>query len=578
MSRLEVLKGPSRGKVFRLSKMATIGRSLDATIRFDDLTLSREHARIILDERGGAIIEDLRSGNGTFVNGVRVESARLSDEDVIALGQSVAVFRVGEQSSSSSAARMTMLSVDDQESDSSVVNTLDMYSASVRHKGQDESSMEDLLSANKCLNILYDMYRSIGTNLDEEVLLEKILDTLFHIFPETQRGFIILRDQNTGELTPRAARVLGPEQENRLNVSQAIVRYLLEQKQAVLSKDVMRDQRFGESQSLIDMGVRSIMCAPLMKEDEVLGFISLDTQDVGTRYDDDGLALLVGIATQAGLAISNARMHAQLVERERLNQDLRNASRIQHSFLPQSPPVVPGYEFADWYCAAEEVGGDFYDFISLPDGRLAVVVGDVSGKGVPAALMMAKTSSHVRFQAASGASPGRIMAEINRALAGAENEMFVTVLLAVLDTEENAVTVANAGHLAPILRRADGTAREVGAESGFPVGLLKDAKFPETSIRIEPGDRLCLFTDGITEAMSVSKEQYGRQRLVGAVEAASASAEGIVLSIRESVATHTKGATQSDDVTLVCFGHLGGGETVEGAEHEEVAAAIPETP
>ncbi len=571
MSKLAAVKGPLAGHSFTLSKVSTIGRGMEATIRLDEITVSREHARLIQDESRGVILEDLRSGNGTFVNGVKVTSARLQDGDTVAIGESVLTFQSEDADVKARVQRMATLTLEAQDSDSSTMKTLDVEAAHARHNISDDSAISELNVTNRSLQILNELFRSFGTKLDKAELLDEIVDTLFEVFPRTHRAFIIMRDADTGELAPCGVRVRGPESDTQLSMSKTILEVVMDQKLAVWAKDAMSDGRFRESESIVNMQMRSVMCAPLMTEAEVFGFVTLDTQEISPNYNEDGLALLVGIANQASLAIANARMHAELLTQERVNQDLQNASRIQHSFLPQNPPLVPGYEFADWYCAALEVGGDFYDFINMPDGKLGVVVGDVSGKGIPAALMMAKTASLVRFEAATGRSPGAIMKAINKSMAETETKLFVTVLLMSVDCEANAVVMANAGHPLPVLRRGDGTVEAITFESGFPVGLMDDAEFPEYSMRIEPGDRLCLFTDGVTEAMNAAQEQYGETRLVSAVEGATANAYEIVQAIQKSIARHVDGASQSDDLTLVCFGPY------DGAEPELVLLAAEES-
>ncbi|GAF98892.1 unnamed protein product, partial [marine sediment metagenome] len=287
-------------------------------------------------------------------------------------------------------------------------------------------TIEELSSVNYRLRTLLEIFQSIGTALDEDELLERILDQLFDVFPESGRGFIILRDPDTGMLTPRAVKKAKPDvtdSEERLPISGTIIEYVLERKQAVLSADAMSDDRFPTSQSILDFEMRSVMCAPLMYEDEVLGFILLDTQRIASNYDEEGLTLLAGIANQAALSIANARLHSQLLKRERLEQDLRNARRIQNSFLPTEPPHVGDYEFVDWYGTALEVGGDFYDFIELPGGEVVVVVGDVSGKGITAALMMAQMASNVRFFAGARPQPAELLAKLNQVALSSATDM-----------------------------------------------------------------------------------------------------------------------------------------------------------
>ena len=558
MARLAAKKGPAAGKTFPLAKVTTLGRSLGVEIRLEDPIVSREHARLVRDASGSYTIKDLQSGNGTFVNDLRIESCKLREGDEIRLGDNVLVFHVGERPVAVAAAEKTMIHVSKSPADSTVVNTIDVDSGSTTIPVSERTTIEELTSANRRLQIVCDMFRAIGTDLNEDQLLEKILDTLFRVFPDTDRGFIILREPRTGTLTPAATKTVTKDTDDRLAISDTILQYVLDEKHAVLSKDAMQDGRFRGSQSIAELQVRSMMCAPLKHEDSIWGFITIDTQRVSTQYDEEGLTLLAGIANQASLSIANARLHAELVDRERIEQDLRHARDIQLSFLPQQVPDVKGYEFADWYTTAHEVGGDFYDFIQLPDGKLGIVLGDVSGKGITAALMMAKVTGHVRFLAAAGLPPSGLLSELNKLISASGTEVFVTVLFMVLDTDRHVLLIGSAGHLPPFIRRADGTVEAADCTTGFPIGITEESEFPECSLTIGTRDRVCAFTDGLTEAMNESKEPYGDDRLKEVLRDAPPAPAAIVEKIQGSVHEYVSGAEQSDDLTLVCFGPSNG--------------------
>jgi serine phosphatase RsbU (regulator of sigma subunit) len=300
--------------------------------------------------------------------------------------------------------------------------------------------------------------------------------------------------------------------------------------------------------------MRSVMCAPLMYEEEVLGFILLDTQRIASNYDKEGLQLLVGIANQAALSIANARLHRRLVQRERLEQDLRNARRIQNSFLPTEPPQIEGYQFVDWYGTALEVGGDFYDFIELPDRQVLVVVGDVSGKGISAALMMAQMASNVRFFAGSRAGPSGLLQKLNDVALSPANDMFVTVLVMYVDCNENVVHLSNAGHCYPMRRKPNGQVERIEGANGFPVGITEEAEFPEITVELGDGEIITAFSDGIIEAMNEDGELFGYRKLSATMAESADNPADVVKGIQKAMRDHTGAAAQSDDLTLVCFG------------------------
>jgi len=554
MARLVATEGVRAGTTVHLQGSTKVGRSLNADLRLDDLTVSREHALFVVTDRGECVVQDLGSGNGTFVNGKSVQTQTLTDGDQIAIGRNKFVFYSDTKSATSVPAESTSLEVEAAGTDSSVLNAIDMDSSEARQEVSDDSTVEQLYNINRRLRTITDIFSSIGAMLDEEEILPKVLDKLFEVFPGTHRGFIILRDPETGKLTPRAAKTFDPNEETRLALSETILEFVLDRKQAILSRDAMHDARFEGSESILGVKMRSVMCAPLKYQNDVLGFILLDTKRVAASYDEDGLALLAGIANQASLAIANARMHEQLLSRQRLEQEMHNASRIQQSFLPRAVPSIEGYEFVDWYATALEVGGDLYDFIELPDNKMVIVVADVSGKGVPAALMMAKIAAHVRFLSASGLAPAGIMKRLNEAVVAGETDMFATALVLHLDCSEHQVKMVNAGHPHPLLKKADGSVEPMKGDTAFPIGILEEVEFPEVSLVLQPNDRLCVFTDGITEAMNENKECFGEDRLEKVLRESSNSASEIVENLQRALREHVGSATQSDDLTWICFG------------------------
>jgi serine phosphatase RsbU (regulator of sigma subunit)/pSer/pThr/pTyr-binding forkhead associated (FHA) protein len=559
MAHLVITNGDKAGATIPLRRVTCIGRGLDMDVRLDDLTVSKRHARILSNDRGEFIVEDMASSNGTFLNGSQVTTRKLAEGDEIRIGNSSFAFHSGSKAAAEPPPDRTLLDVGKDVTSTSVLSAVHVTPETAHGRVGADTTIEELSSTNLRLRTLLEIFQSIGAALDEDELLGKILDKLFEVFPETRRGFLILRDPETGQLTQRAAKLAkgGTPDEEHLQISATILEHVMEKKEAVLTADAMKDPRFAASQSILDFEMRAVMCAPLMYESQVLGFILLDTPRIARNYDEEGLTLLAGIANQAALSIANARLHSQLLRRERLEQDLRNARRIQNSFLPQEPPRVDGYEFVDWYNTALEVGGDFYDFIDLGDGRIVIVVGDVSGKGITAALMMAKMASNVRFFSGSRPQPSRLLERLNQVALSSETDMFVTVLAMLLDCAANTVTLSNAGHCYPLLRKADGSIERVEGGNGFPIGITRDAEFSETSVSIGPGELLCAFSDGIVEAMDEEGELFGYKGLSRSVAEPAASLGDVIKNIQKAMREHTGAAAQSDDLTLVCFGRTG---------------------
>ncbi len=256
-------------------------------------------------------------------------------------------------------------------------------------------------------------------------------------------------------------------------------------------------------------------------------------------------------------------MHETLLERERLERDLKIAEQVQKRFLPQEVPQVQGYEFFSYYNPTYEVGGDYYDFVRLPGEKLAMAVGDVSGKGVAAALMMAKFSGDTRFCILTQDSPAAAANELNHLLyaAGIE-EKFITLSLCVLDLATRRVTLTSAGHPPLLIRRADGTIEEIGEEiAGFPLGILDGSDYREAQIALEPGDVAVIHSDGVTDSRNTDEELYDsreNRRLIKRLAESSGGPAAVGRAILQDIREYSAGHSQADDITLVCFGPTGG--------------------
>jgi phosphoserine phosphatase RsbU/P len=260
------------------------------------------------------------------------------------------------------------------------------------------------------------------------------------------------------------------------------------------------------------------------------------------------------------VSLDNATMHEQVVAQRAMQRDLELARRMQRTLLPSKPPQVPGYFFFDYYQAARQVGGDYYDYVPLPGGRFAVIVGDVAGKGVPAALMMARLSADVRFSLASEPDPAKAIQQINEGFAHHDwQDRFVTMIAAVVNPRSNELTIVNAGHMAPLLSRRGGSVGEIGEEAaGLPLGVAEGFEYESHTHQLEPGDVVTIFTDGFSEAMNEERELYGLERLKTQLSSPAVSVADFGQHILEDVSRFVDGFDQSDDMCLVCFGRIEG--------------------
>ena len=221
--------------------------------------------------------------------------------------------------------------------------------------------------------------------------------------------------------------------------------------------------------------------------------------------------MLASVACQAAIAVENASLHESALKTHALERDLDLAHKVQQGILPSAPPKIDGYEFFDYYDPASQVGGDYFDYVPLPGGRLAVVLADVSGKGMPAALVVARLSSEARYCLASEATPAEALNRLNTSfLRSGWEDRFVTMVVAVIDLERHLLTVANAGHMPPLLRRGDKSLQAIGVdETGVPLGVDSEPGYGQASVELAPGDCFTVFTDGISEAMDINNQLYG---------------------------------------------------------------------
>jgi serine phosphatase RsbU (regulator of sigma subunit) len=292
------------------------------------------------------------------------------------------------------------------------------------------------------------------------------------------------------------------------------------------------------------------MCAPMVTQSgKVLGVIQIDTKDSTGIFSQEDLDVLLSASTQAARAIELARLHEEL-------RDLEAANRIQHSFLPDGPPQIAGLAFFDHYSPARQVGGDYYDYIPLPGNRLAVALGDVAGKGIAAALMMARLSAAARFCLATTANAAEAVGKLNRDLARTfGDDRFATFLLAVIDLAQFNITLVNAGHLPPLRCAPNQDAPvPVGEDlAGLPLAGI-EFPYEAMTLTLAPGECLLFYTDGVTESRDPCGELYGVERLRSLVQKTPADVEHIGEAILADVQQFAAGRPQSDDLTLVCFG------------------------
>ena len=565
MAYLSILKGLNAKQSIALDKdRILLGRNAncDIVLPANDFAVSREHA-CISRIQSKFFIEDMGSRNGTFVNNQAVTGQRqLNDNDRIRICDFLYSFH------ESVPAKPPPLPPEVRpEQTLEEPEELSAFEASVSTSSQ--LFLES--QPTEKIRILIEISNNLRRILELDRLLPKIADNLFQLFRQADRAFLIIReevierDKTIERLIPKVIKTRRVQDESVASYSRSIVRECLKTVQAFLCDDAATDQRFNMSQSIADFRIRSVMCAPLWSQDDkAFGVIQLDTQDRAKKFTQDDLNLLMAVANQASIALECARLHEDRLAQERLRRDVELAQQVQRSFLPQHQPEVPGYQFYAYYEPAQEVGGDYYGFIPLPPAqqRLAIMLGDVAGKGVPAALLMAKLSSDARFCLLSQGNPAAAISVLNDLLYEHTSQMdrFVTLAAAVLDASAHTLTLVNAGHPAPLIYRgATQTVEEATAKDtiGLPLGVTQGFVYRSHEVQLQPGDCVLLYSDGVTDQTDKQNNQIQQKAIRTALQEEVRTPQMLGERIVKILKQHAAGRAQQDDITLVCFGRTG---------------------
>jgi phosphoserine phosphatase RsbU/P len=542
---LQVVSGPLAGRVFKIDRdVMIIGRNPDCDLVLEPKSVSRRHAALV-NRSGEYVLKDIGSTRGTYVNGLRLtEPVVLKNGSVVQVGEIHLTFKA------------QAVQIQDGEDDQSTVfAAIDMTTPSDRWVPAVKPEVK--------LRAMNRISQAFGSTLVLGEILEKVLATLFEIFPSAERGFVLLKDHERGTLSPEAIHTRsGPPGD--LKISKSILQRVLHDGQAILSKDLPTE--FPNSDSVSDCQIRSLMCVPIQDQKRLpIGIIQIDTRDGRGRFDHEDLDLLVSVANQISVAVQNAQLHREALKQHDLEQELQFARQVMQALLPERPASVPGYEFWDCYEPARHVGGDYYGFIPLrathdtgggPVHRWAIAVGDVVGKGLPAALLTAKLSAEIRLFLQGETDPARVVTRLNCQLC--ENgvlDMYITFLLAVLDVTNHQLLLVNAGHPCPLIRRHGGRLEELGkARSGVPLAIQADWTYETTETALEPGDLVILYTDGVTDAFNPQNQRFGDAGLRDALNLAPAGPAAAGEMLVQQVRAHAAGCSQFDDITMIAFG------------------------
>lgn len=547
----------------------TIGRSARNDLCLEDPFASRLHAEV-RQRDDGIWVSDLGSANGTYLNGQRLTSpAKLRNGDRVRIGETEIEF--SDRADTAPARAQTSIlyaepsvvapspeatiTAESRHSASNLLSALD--STQKTQVGTAISSLA--IEQRDALAIISRVSLLLLSPLSLDDTLRHVLDSIFEALP-ADRGYVMLLETPPGspqaepQLVCKAmkSRRQSHESESEIKLSRSITDQVIKQGTSVLTSDALHDPRFQERKSILLGGIRSVMAVPLAVEGRVSGMIYVDSPFGTSRFTEQDLQLLTLIASVAAIRIENVRLLEDQQEKQRLEKELAVASEIQLRLLPESPPQIPGYELIGVSFPCYEVGGDYYDFYQKRDGRYLIALGDVSGKGTGAALLMSSLHAAVHAQTTTRLSGCEVVSEINQYIYdNTPPNKYVTFFYSELDARTHQLTYINAGHNSPLLVRTSGevTRLDVG---GFPVGITPDCEYREGWVQMEPGDVLVIYSDGVTESQNEEGDEFDEARLIEVVRRhRDRTAAGIRDRIDEALTRFVGQAKAVDDLTMV---------------------------
>jgi len=407
------------------------------------------------------------------------------------------------------------------------------------------------------LRMLLDITKKISRSLDLQEVLNLVMDTLDSLIPYDAAGIFLVKCVDESKVAEgeepcvfQAEAVRGYDIDELTNLHLKLGDGLLGQvalsSEPINSPDVRKEPNYINARK----ETRSEMVAPIISNTEVIGVFDLESDELDA-YSEDDLQVLMMLASQVAIIIEKVMLHEQLIEKKRLEGQLEVARQVQLELLPAKDPQLEGYDISAYNFPTEEVSGDYYDWVRIYDDQIGLVIADVSGKGVPAALLMAFLRASLRAATHIGYSPHISMAKVNYLLwESIERNQFVTAFYGVLDVTNKTLTYTNAGHNPPLLLDKDGNPKFIDRGS-LPLGMFRDTRYHEYYLTTEPGEVLVLYTDGVTEANNKQGEEFGRERLAEAVIAnRHLGARDLITAVQKVVIEWTEGLGATDDVTF----------------------------
>ncbi|MGB2752136.1 MAG: SpoIIE family protein phosphatase [Pyrinomonadaceae bacterium] len=524
----------------------TIGRSARSDVCIPDAFASRLHAEV-RQEGDTYWISDLGSANGTKLNGALLSiPIPLHQGGEIQIGETKIKFDDGGQISKSISS--TLIADATEALDPS--NTI---SFSIRKHQTAEILDSSLSSRTDLLGLISKVGVALLSSSGLDETLNQVASLVFEAVP-AERVVIMLRDETMKDgMQIKVARLRGEDEPiAEVRISRAIMTEVVENGKSVLTSDAQQDPRFA-SQTIVLQGIRSVLAVPLcVDERHVFGLIYADSPTNTNTFSSEHLDILTTLASVASIRVENASLLDERINRERMERELELATEIQQRFQPEGPPTVEGYDFQGISFSCYEIGGDYYDFIERHDGKMLVALGDVSGKGTSASLLMSSLHAAVHGQVAAKTPLVQLVTSVNEYLTeNTPGNRFITFFVTELDPATGELTFINAGHNPALIGRADGTIEQLDS-SGLPLGLMGFAEYEVGKARLNSGDVLFIYSDGVSEANNLAEDEFGMDRLIQVISTnVGRSASGIRDKVESALSDFTGTAAPNDDITLV---------------------------
>jgi sigma-B regulation protein RsbU (phosphoserine phosphatase) len=400
------------------------------------------------------------------------------------------------------------------------------------------------------LSILNDLARAIGASLNTQEIIQTIVRRSLRAISAEQGVITLVEEQSNQTMKTLVRTMVSSKEQEHFHFSQALLGWMHLNKKPLVINDPKNDERFRGIPW--DDSIHSLLAVPMMAKSELRGVLTVYNKKDGKPFAEDDQRLLAIIAGQSGQVVENARLYEKEKTLVKMQEEVRLAARIQAELLPKAAPSIPGYDIVGRTLPAQEVGGDYFDFIPIDEDRIAFCLGDVTGKGLPASLLMANLQATLRGQTLTTGSPKTCLERSNQLLYQSTSpEKFATLFYAILDLKNHQIHYSNAGHDNPYLSSGNAETKRLKI-GGVPLGMLPDFTYEQESVPLEGDSILVAYSDGVTEAMNAAEEMFGEERIAAVIDQHKhAPASEVIDHLVSAVKSFAAGHPQSDDITVV---------------------------